>query len=160
MFGMSTKTTPRAAPVRYSPELDAEIVSRMSEGETLRSICRSEHMPNWVTVYAWMDRDPEFQQRIERARLLGADCIADECIEIANTPLEGVRIEEGGRDGMKRVKEDMLGHRKLQIDTRLRLLSKWHPKKYGEKQSIEVTDTNVADAIAAARNRTSGGSDS
>jgi hypothetical protein len=29
--------------------------------------------------------------------------------------------------------EDMLGHRKLQIETRLKLLAKFHPTKYGDK---------------------------
>mgnify|MGYP003348157682 FL=1 len=30
----------------------------------------------------------------------------------------------------------MLGHRKLQIETRFKLLSKWNPKKYGDRQII------------------------
>jgi len=41
-------------------------------------------------------------------------------------------------DGEKKTvrEEDMLGHRKLQIETRLKLLAKWNPKKYGEKLAL------------------------
>ena len=34
------------------------------------------------------------------------------------------------------VEEDMLGHRKLQIETRLKLLAKWNPQKYGDKVQV------------------------
>ena len=34
----------------------------------------------------------------------------------------------------------MLGHRKLQIETRLKLLAKWSPKKYGEKIQQELSN--------------------
>jgi hypothetical protein len=38
------------------------------------------------------------------------------------------------------VREDMLGHRKLQIETRLKLLAKWSPKRYGDKLGIGGAD--------------------
>ncbi|MNU09652.1 hypothetical protein D3C72_2563420 [compost metagenome] len=38
----------------------------------------------------------------------------------------------------------MLGHRRLQVETRLKLLAKWHPKKYGEKVTAEHTGPNGA----------------
>lgn len=80
-----------------------------------------------------MDADPEFATRFARARERGADAIAHEALEIADNPVEGVRTETGGKDGTKEIREDMLGHRKLQIETRLKLLAKWFPQKYGDK---------------------------
>ena len=121
----------------YTTEIAAEICARLSEGEPLRVICRDSHMPAWRTVYDWMRANPEFATRIARARELGYDAIAEEALEIADTPREGVRIEESDKDGAKRVRDDMLGHRKLQVETRLKLLAKWSPKKYGDK--IDVT---------------------
>jgi hypothetical protein len=114
----------------------AEICDRLSKGETLRSICRDKHMPAWQAVYQWVDDDEDFARRIARAREIGFDAIAEEALDIANTPVIGVR-EEKSVDGYKVIKEDMLGHRKLQIETRLKLLSKWSPKKYGERQHLE-----------------------
>lgn len=80
-----------------------------------------------------MDADPDFATRFARARERGADAIAQEALEIADTPVEGVRKEIGGKDGPKEIYEDMLGHRKLQVETRLKLLAKWFPQKYGDK---------------------------
>lgn len=123
----------------YTPELDAEICARLSEGEPLRVICRDNHMPAWRTVYDWCRANPEFATRIARARELGYDAIAEEALEIADTPREGER-EETTHEGFKTVREDMLGHRRLQVETRLKLLAKWSPKKYGDK--IDVTTGN------------------
>ena len=122
----------------YTPEIADEICNRLSNGEPLRAICRDEHMPAWRTFYDWIAADEEFSARITHARRLGFDAIAEEALEIANTPLLGVREERSG-DGYKVVKEDMLGHRKLQIETRLKLLAKWHPQKYGDKQAVELS---------------------
>lgn len=93
-------------------------------------------MPAWRTVYLWIDEHPEFAARFARAREVGFDAIAAEALEIANTPQVGVRTETTDDGKTKEVREDMLGHRKLQIETRLKLLAKWSPKKYGDKVEL------------------------
>lgn len=125
-------------PSTYSYARSEEICRRIAEGEPLRQICRDDSMPKWQTVYAWMERNQDFAARFARARELGFDAIAEEALEIANTPMEGVRTEVGD-NGTKEVREDMLGHRKLQIETRFKLLAKWSPKKYGDKQQVELS---------------------
>jgi len=141
----------------YTPEIGDEIIERLSNGEPLRQICRDEHIPKWDAVYRWMDKDPEFAQRIARAREIGEDAIAQEALLIADTPLMGERTKTG-KDGTEVWEEDMLGHRKLQIETRLKLLAKWNPKKWGEKvtQTVEGGDKpvqidNVSEVEAARR---------
>lgn len=119
-------------PSKYTPELAAEIARRLSEGEPLRQICRDEHMPHWTNMYEWMAQDPELSVRIARAREAGYDKMAEECLELADTPKWGTKQVES-EDGITVTREDMLGHRKLQIETRLKLLAKWNPKKYGER---------------------------
>jgi hypothetical protein len=118
--------------------LQKEICARLAEGETLRRICRDEGMPAPVTVYAWMEKDAAFAERIARARETGFDAIADDALEIADTQVEGETMTtEDGR--VKVVRGDMLGHRKLQVWARLQLLSKWCPKKYGNKVGVEAS---------------------
>jgi hypothetical protein len=117
---------------RYTQQIADKIVARVSDGEPLKTMCREPGMPSWRTVYDWIRDRPEFAAAMERARELGADAIAAECLEIADTPLTGEEITIRGKSKEIR-KGDMLGHRKLQIETRLKLLAKWHPKKYGEK---------------------------
>lgn len=131
---MGRKTT-------YTEKAAAEICRRIAEGQPLRQICRDDHMPAWQTVYGWIEAQPPFAERIARARELGFDAIAEEALEIADTPMIG-ETEETSEDGKKVKREDMLGHRKLQVETRLKLLSKWAPKKYGESIRQELTGAN------------------
>jgi predicted secreted protein len=128
-------------PSKYTPEIAKEIVERLSNAEPLRQICRDEGMPEWRTIYDWMYRDDKevalgrgvgLSAAIARAREIGYDKMAEECLELADTPKFGTKQVES-EDGVIVTREDMLGHRKLQIETRLKLLAKWNPKKYGER---------------------------
>jgi hypothetical protein len=120
-----------------------EICLRISSGETLRAICREEDKPTWVTIYRWLEADVAFKLHFAQARELGFDAIAEEALQIADTPIEGIKYENGPL-GSKEVREDMLGHRKLQIETRLKLLAKWSPKKYGERVDHVSTDGSMS----------------
>lgn len=120
---------------RYTLALSERICADLSNGKPLRQICREQRI-HWCTIYDWRDRFPEFAIRLARARDLGEEAIAAECLEIADTPLEGVETTEKGKGRAKVVETkrgDMLGHRKLQIETRLKLLAKWNPSKWGDK---------------------------
>jgi len=144
-------------PSSYTPQIAREICERLAAGESLLSICRDDHVPHRATIHRWILDDVEgFRDSYTRARELGLDVMADEILEIANTPVEGVRREES-EDGYKEVREDMLGHRRLQVDARKWLLAKLAPKKYGDKQDINLTgQVEVASAIVAARKRSGG----
>jgi hypothetical protein len=127
--------------MKRTPETEEEICRRLSEGEPLRAICRDEHMPAWRTIYDWIEKDEDFAARIAHARDLGFDAIAEEALAISDTPVIGEETEDDG-DKLKVKRGDMLGHRKLQIETRLKLLAKWCPKKYGERTAMELTGAN------------------
>lgn len=116
------------------------IIDDISEGITLSEICRREGMPKRRTVYDWIDADPEFAKRMDRAREMGCDALADEEIEIA---------DDGSNDWMRRAGKDgaeewvangeNVQRSKLRIWTRQELRKKWHPKKYGDKVTAELT---------------------
>ena len=122
-------------PSKYTRELAEEMIQRLSEGEPLRQICRDNHMPEWRTIYDWMYRDPELSAAIARAREIGYDKMAEEVLQIADTPVMG-QVHTMDDKGSTVRTEDMLGHRKLQIETRLKLLAKWNPKKYGDRTTL------------------------
>jgi hypothetical protein len=122
-------------PSKYTPELAAEICERLSDGEPLRQICRDNHMPAWTAIYAWAAVDKALSERIAQAREQGYDAIAEDLLAIADTPLMG-ETETSSANGLTITRQDMLGHRKLQIETRLKLLAKWNPKKYGDRQIL------------------------
>ncbi len=130
------KAAPRPRATKYTPEIVDEIVERLSKGEPLRQICRDEHMPSWDAVYDWEDKYPELKQRIARARERGEEAIAQECFEIA---------DKGTNDWMETNAKDDMGYKlngehiqrsKLRIETRLKLLAKWNPRKWGEKVDL------------------------
>ena len=92
-------------------------------------------MPAWTAIYAWAAADKALSERIAHARDQGYDAIAEDLLQIADTPLMGEE-ETSSNNGLTVTRRDMLGHRKLQIETRLKLLAKWNPKKYGERQVL------------------------
>lgn len=131
------ETPKRGRPSKFTQELADEICERLSDGEPLATICRDPRMPKVTTVWDWGQRRPEFSESIARARIEGFDSIAAECLEISNSPVEAIR-EKMSKDGVEITKEDALGHRRLQIETRLKLLSKWDPKRYGDKIQADL----------------------
>lgn len=132
----------RGRPTIRTDELDAQILARTENGESLITICRDPEMPARSTVYEWIESDPDFSGRLSKAREKGLDVIAHSCLEIADMPQLGT-VETIKADGSREVRqEDMLGHRKLRIETRLKLLAKWDPKRYGDKLQQEVTGEN------------------
>ena len=132
-----TKKTGR--PSSFTQAVADEIVERVSHGEPLAQVLRSPGMPGLTTWYDWCKARSDLSERIARAREAGYDMIAVEALRIADTPVEGVR-RKVSEDGVELTHEDMLGHRRLQVETRLKLLAKWDPKRYGDKVAIGGAD--------------------
>lgn len=166
-----------ARPSKKTKPLVDAICAKLSEGVPLTEICRAKGMPAPRTVRDWIADDSEVSAAIARAREEGFDAIAADCLRIADTPMPGQmekrellgvmkRTDEDGKDQsvvlpdgelvVTEVRvEDMLGHRKLQIETRLKLLAKWDPKRYGERVAVDHgLQDNLADRLRAARERT------
>jgi hypothetical protein len=122
-------------PVEEIPvEIAAEVLHWIGQGKTLRDFCRQEGKPSYRTIYRWLDDDPELASRFAHARDLGEDIIAQECLAIADDESRDVSGELQMPNGVA-VQRD-----KLRIDTRLKLLAKWNPKKYGDKQIMTGAD--------------------
>lgn len=130
----------RGRPSSYTPEIAAEICERLADGESLRAICRDERMPDRSTVSSWVIKDVGgFSDQYTRARELGLEEIADSLTEIS---------DDGTNDWMESNDPDNPGYRlngehvqrsRLRVDTRKWVLSKQLPKKYGDKQHVEMS---------------------
>lgn len=131
----------------FTQEAADEICRRLSGGEPLADICRDDHMPGVSTVHDWKNARPEFEKAFLKARDAGFDEIAADCLRIANSPKEGTTTtsKEWGQEVKK---GDMIDHRKLQIETRLKLLAKWDPRRYGEMQKIEHSGELTVNGLA------------
>jgi len=117
----------------YTQEIADEICERLAEGEPLRQICRDERMPAWRTVYAWKAANAEFDARIACAREAGHDAIASDCLRIADDGINDTYMDDNGN---VRTDTDVIQRSKLRIETRLKLLAKWDPKRYGDKVDV------------------------
>ena len=119
-------------PSTYDPAVAAKICEQLSEGISLREICRQDGMPPWQTVYSWMERDASLVEAIARAREIGYDALAEECLKIAD---DGTNDYVEGERGPQ-LNSEHIQRSKLRIETRLKLLAKWNPKKYGERVQV------------------------
>lgn len=128
----------RGRPSTYSPAVADEICERIAKGEPLRQICRDDHMPEWRTVYGWQDKHPDFLARIGHARELGEEAIAQECFDIAdNAANDWMEVPSNDGGVLHKLNGEHIQRSKLRIETRLKLLAKWNPRKWGERQHVE-----------------------
>lgn len=93
----------------------------IAEGKTLREFCRQDGNPSYATIYKAINVNTAIKERIACARESGEDAIGDECIEIADTEPDAQRA-------------------KVRIWTRLELLKKWNPRKWGDKVGLTGGD--------------------
>lgn len=134
----------------YNQDSADTLCELLEDGKSLRAACLLLDLKPSTVLY-WTKSNPAFFEQYARARDVGYRLLADELIAIADTPLLGVetKVKE---DGSRETTEgDMLGHRKLQIDTRKWMLSKMLPKVYGDKLELdhsgEVKFTSITRTI-------------
>lgn len=124
-------------PSLRTPEIIEEIIERLSAGEPMAWICRDPHMPAVRTVTSWMDADEALSASIARARELGGDAIAADALAIAD---DGSNDTIEGENGSERMNGEWVARSRLRVETRLKLLAKWHPKRYGDKVALTGED--------------------
>lgn len=140
---------------KYSPEIARSICESLSEGIPLRQICRKKGFPTYRSVYRWIAADPTLASHFARARQVGYDQIADQCLQIADTPAPIERVTETTDPKTQAVVRtvtwvDDVPARRLQVETRLKLLAKWSPERYGER-TILAGDAGAPIALEDAR---------
>lgn len=98
-----------------------DICIRLSEGNSLRAICKDIGISESTVRYN-ISKNEEYFAHSARARELGCDALADECLEIADDKT----IEAADK--------------RIRIDTRIRLIGKWS-QRYGDKLTVDNNKT-------------------
>lgn len=142
---MATKKRGPGAETTFTQAKADTICARLAEGVPLAEICRTEGMPAVRTVSGWKEAHPDFAAAFARAREEGFDAIAAECLEIADDARNDFidkKAAEGDEAavGAKAFDSEHVQRSKLRIETRLKLLAKWDPKRYGEKLALGGAD--------------------
>jgi hypothetical protein len=129
---------------RFSPEQRADIIRKVIEGlragTPLTVICSADGMPCDDTVRNWADEDPQVARDIARARETGFDTIATEVMSIIDTAPERVITNSGEGRTESRIDSASVQWAKNRAETRLKLLAKWDPKRYGEATLMKHAD--------------------
>jgi len=103
----------------FTQEIADRICEQLADGVPLTVICSADGMPAPRTVRLWQQQDETFAAAIAGAREAGHDAIADDILTIVDD------------------KSDDPASRRVRADMRLKLLAKWDPKRYGDKQQVE-----------------------
>ncbi|MCH8116928.1 MAG: terminase small subunit protein [Proteobacteria bacterium] len=122
----------RGRPSRYTPDLAADICRRLADGEPLRSICRDPAMPDKATVLRWLadKKKADFRDQYAHARVMQADALFDEALEIADETTGDLTTD---KDGKETVNHENIQRSRLRVDTRKWAAGKLAPKVYGDK---------------------------
>ena len=112
----------------------------MSNGEPLAAICRSdEKFPHPSIWHDWIRADEDLAIAYAHARDVGADAIAEEALAIIDAePERVIELDDEGKQSRSRIDSAAVTWARNRADMRLKLLAKWNPKKYGEKQDVNI----------------------
>ena len=114
---------------RYTPEFAAEVCRRMSEGDSLRQVCRDNGVPE-STVRQWVrDNREGFTVQYQGARALQVESWSDLILELAN------------RDDLE--PQD----KRIRVDTLKWLMSKLAPKRYGDRLLVAGDADNPVEML-------------
>jgi hypothetical protein len=129
-----------------TPEIADQFVADIERGVPLAETCRRLSIAR-STVYYWQEHDPDFAGRIARARVSGFDAIAEEAMEIADNATNDWMERNVGEDvpASYVLNAEHVQRSKLRIETRLKLLAKWDPKRYGDKLALTGGDPDKGD---------------
>jgi hypothetical protein len=130
-----------ARPTKYSAATAQRICERLMRAESLRRICKSPDMPSIATVCSWLaNRDHPFLEQYARARRIQAELLADEIIDIAdNSTNDFMERERENGTKLRAFDHENVQRSKLRLEARKWVAAKLLPKKYGDRNSIELT---------------------
>jgi hypothetical protein len=114
-------------PAKRNPRLVDDVLARIASGETLAALGKELgfHPTSWGD---WVAADEALAVAYQRARDTGSDALAEQALALIDE--EPPRVEG-------RVDPGHVQWRRAQVDTRLKLLACWNPKKYGSRQTLE-----------------------
>lgn len=135
----------RGAPAfRWTPEIESEILKRMAEGESLRTICKDDWLPSRTTVRIRAIEDEDFAVRYARARELQADELFDQIKDIADDSTEDWMDGDGG----PKLDVEHVQRSKLRIDSRKWMAAKLRPKVYGDKIDLNHSGKLAVESVS------------
>lgn len=129
-------------PSSFAQKVADAICQRLSDGESLRTICADDDMPSRMSVFRWLadEKNSAFRDQYARAREAQAEFYAESIVDISDEEVTMVRRSKhqpgaDDADGDVEVVFDSaaVARNRLRVDARKWYASKLAPKKYGDK---------------------------
>lgn len=131
--------------------IEDSLIDWISEGKTLRTFCRKYKIDRKL-VYKWIEEKPAFAVRYNIARQIGCDQIAEQILEIVDVPqYTETTTTQKLKDGTvvnKVERTDNWQSRRLQAEYRMKVLAKFYPEKYGDKNQEPTTSITYNHVLA------------
>lgn len=122
----------------FSQEIFDSICERISDGESLRTVCSDQDMPNKASVFRWLSGSKQLSDQYARAREEQADAIFDEILDIADDARNDWMARDGDdENGGYALNGEHVQRSRLRIDSRKWMASKLRPKVYGDKLDVK-----------------------
>jgi hypothetical protein len=139
---MAKKDTPihkhaGGRPTIYTAQLADQICKEIAQSEKgLHRLHRElDWFPDPSTIMDWLSDKPEFSSQYARAKSLQADFMGDSLLPIADDTSNDELITKNGVVENR----EFVNRSKIRIETRMWLMERLAPKKYGKQ--IEDTET-------------------
>ena len=111
-----------------------------AESVSLRSVLREDNMPDAVTFYKWLDNDESKIKQYARATEARAENIFEDILAIADNQEDDVYVTE---EGIEVKNWNVIQRARLRVDSRKWMLGKMQPKKYSDKQYLDIDISKI-----------------
>ena len=138
-------------PRLQAKSIEDSLIDWISEGKTLRTFCKKYKIDR-KRIDKWIQEEPAFALKYNNARQIGCDQIAEQILEIVDTPqYNETTTTQKLKDGTvvnKVERTDNWQSRRLQAEYRMKVLAKFYPEKYGDKNQEPTTSITYNHVLA------------
>lgn len=121
----------------------AEICRRVARGQSMLSILTEgdRTLPSYDTALSWLTDYPDFADAYSKAQRARSDVLFEEALVISDDARNDWMARYGGENAGYALNGENIARSKLRVETRRWAASKLNPARYGEKTTIEGSDT-------------------
>lgn len=120
-------------PVRFNPDLMNKIFDQVSEGPSLKEVCKAQGMPAPRTVYRWLRDDEELWARWQVVKELRSHSLFDHALDLAQRLADTVEKPNSAPINQTNVRAVMVA-----IETFKDAAGKLNPHDYGQRRAGQV----------------------
>ncbi len=128
---------PHGRPSAYTEELADKICNLIVQGMSCNKISQLDDMPAKSVIYFWLSQHQSFLDKYTRALEIRSLTFLDEMADIADDG-ENDYYDKAGKSGetIRVFDSEHVQRSRLRVDTRIKLLEKLQPRKYGAKVDL------------------------